>query len=432
MFKTEFPIFYFENLSAAFFCLVISFLYFGFLIRRQVYSIFDPAFFFFLLSASGYSLVLLLWYKDEISDYYFYCFMFSQTIFYLGWNVFKPRWHKSNIAMINIDAFSIPLYYISVVLFFSIQLLVYKMMGLPIFMDSRLDAFSGGGGIGLLDRFLFIATIFSFTFASFRLLNKKNKHFIDILVVFFFFFTKIVSGSKASILEGVFLIGLVFIFLARNCQYKYIEDGLRNKLIVFVLSAIPIALLVTAIQQSSEVGEATGPMLFLLKLALRFVNTGDIYYLSWVDDYASYISDSGGLIALFSDFLGASRLMSRSELPVHFGFAIMLEHTTTENTIGPNARFNVFGLHYFGFLGVMFYSLALGMMIGFVRNYLLQIIPRNMSGLMIYVMFAYMALFVEQDFHSMTLKYLLNFIFYVFTLFPLIYTISRFRKKKHV
>ncbi|AYO21204.1 hypothetical protein D0856_14540 [Vibrio owensii] len=233
MFKTDFPIFFAANFEAAIICLLISYLLFGVLIYRQIYSVFDPAFFFFLLSASGYSVVMLLWYREKISDYYFICFMLSQFLFYFGWNLFKPRWSKNSNVIIKIDSFSIVLYYISSFSFVLLQSYVYKLMGLPIFMDSRLDAFSQGGGIGVLDRIIFVSSIFSFTFAFFRTVFSKGWKLFDFVMLLFFIFTKIVSGSKLGILEAVFLIGLVLMFHSRSVLNTDIEVRLKKKLYAF-------------------------------------------------------------------------------------------------------------------------------------------------------------------------------------------------------
>ncbi|AYO21203.1 glycosyltransferase [Vibrio owensii] len=154
-----------------------------------------------------------------------------------------------------------------------------------------------------------------------------------------------------------------------------------------------------------------------------------IFYLAWVDDYLRYIPNKDGFFALFSDVLGASRLVPREDLPQNLGFSVMLAHTTTDNTIGPNARFNVFGLHYFGVAGLFVYSLVLGIIVGLLRNKLRYKLPFTLSGLMLYTLFAYIALYVEQDFNSMAMKYFLNFAVFCILIFPFTYLISRYRKK---
>jgi hypothetical protein len=433
MFKTDFTIFYFANIELAVLCLFISFLFFGVLIYRQIYSVFDPAFFFFLLSASGYSVVFLLWMKDEISSYYFYNFLVSQILFYLGWNFFKPRWgNLSQVdSFIKIDLFSVVLFWVSLIFFFVIQLFVYKLQGLPIFMASRLDAFSAGGGIGTLDRFLFVSSIFCFTFSIFRILHTKKLRVIDISVVVFFLFTKLVSGSKLGVLDGVFLIGLVSIFVSRWSYFRNKEKRINKFLIFCIVFSFPAALIVTYIQQNVSSEESLGFLVLLLKLLLRFVNTGDIFYLSWVDNYVGRIPNDQAFFALFADSLGSLRLVPRSELPQHLGFAVMLEHTKTDNTIGPNARFNVFGLHYFGILGLYLYSLLLGCIVGFFRNKLLCLLPKNTTSLMLYVLLSYIVLFVEQDFNSMALKYLFNCFIFFILVFPLVYLISIFKRESN-
>ncbi|MEY0099048.1 O-antigen polymerase [Providencia stuartii] len=410
MFKLDFINFYYDNIVIGVICLLISFLVTYLLIRKQIYSIFEPMFFFSILGASAYSVVLLLWIKDEISNYYFIGFIITQLAFFGGWRLIKPKKLKEQ-GILYIDAYAIILYYLSSFIFVITQLIVYKMMGLPMFMDSRLNAFAGGGGVGVLDRFIYVSSIIAFTFSSYRLLFIKNystlAKYFDILIFLFFCFTKLVSGSKLGILDCVFIIGLLLVYSRRIIGINIIEKKIKKKLYVLIIISIPLSFITIYIQ--SLTNQNTD---IFSSLLLRFVNTGDIYYLSWVKNYINNIPNNDGGLALFSDFIRTFRLLPKEELPQHLGLSVFLFHTTTDNIIGPNARVNVFGLHYFGLIGALVYSFILGVILGLIRNKLLIKSPLRMSYMIFFVLLAYSATYIEQDFNSMFLKYILNIIIY--------------------
>ncbi|MGE6133690.1 oligosaccharide repeat unit polymerase [Aeromonas salmonicida] len=429
MFKTDFLFFYIENIQLALGCLFASLLITYLIIRKLIYSVFDPMFFFFLLSGSGYSVVLLLYFKDKISGFYFFSFLLTQFLFFLSWYLSASFINDRNDkSAIKIDSTSILFYYVSLVLFISCQLLVYKLIGIPLLMDSRLDAFSGGGGIGTLDRIIFVSGIVSYAFAFFRMSMKIKRNIIeklvDLLVIVFMLLSKSLSGSKAGVLDLVFFAALTIIFLRSTVSDLSVEKRINKIFLLAILISLPMGMLTYIIQMSNSSEDAGDILSLLAKFMFRFVNTGDIYYLSWVNDYISRVSSENGMVALFSDFLGSTRLIDRTQLPEHLGFAVFLEHTTTPNTIGPNARFNVFSMHYFGLIGSILFAIICGMVCGFIRGRLRYIFPKSTSSLMLYVVLAYSATFIEQDPNSMFLKYVWNIILYYSTVYLLCYLLS--------
>lgn len=432
MFKPAFFDFYLQNFDLALFCLFVSYFTTYIVIRKLIYSIYDPMFFFFLLSGAGYSVVLLLWLKGEIGDFYWFSFLTTQFLFFAFWHISagSNKQIKKEVTF-HIDRVSKVFYYLSVLLFVVCQLLAYKVTGIPLFMDSRLDAFSGGGGVGILDRFIFVSGIVSYTFAFFRVIKSTRVNIyakvVDWFVLAFMLLTKVLSGSKAGVLDLVFFGALTLIYLRGAGGDLSLEKKINKYFIFLLLIGIPVGIFIYAVQASTGNSDSVtdgGFISFLGKFLFRFVNTGDIFYLSWVNNYIDHISSENGFTALFADFLGSSRLLDRSELPMHLGFAVFLEHTSTPNTIGPNARFNVFGLHYFGFFGAMVFSICCGGVCGFIRGRLRNLLPKNTSSLMLYVVLAYSATFIEQDPNSMFMKYLWNVILYYSSVFSLSYLIA--------
>ncbi|WP_455425038.1 hypothetical protein [Dryocola sp. LX212] len=145
-------------------------------------------------------------------------------------------------------------------------------------------------------------------------------------------------------------------------------------------------------------------------LMMRFVNSGDVFFMAWPNDFlATVMASDHAFMALFKDFLGATRIVPQDLLPTHIGLVIFDSMYNSEALSGPNARHNVFGLFYFGTFGAIIYSFILGLMVGFIRNKLYYLSGKGVFGLALYVTLAYFACFIEQDFSGMAMMYFLSF-----------------------
>jgi hypothetical protein len=278
-------------------------------------------------------------------------------------------------------------------------------------MEFRLETFKSGNGFGFLGRIIFLTSIISYSVGIFKLIYLKQSllsRYFDYLVVFFFLIVQILSGSKLGLLFPVFNTFIVMFFalkfnLSRDKEKKY-----KKIMYYMTFASIPLGILTVMIQNNSGSSFLEG----LVTVALRFVNTGDIFYMSWVNDvistFPSKVSD--GFFAMFSDVLGTLRLMPRSELPQHLGLQVIWELSGTKDFMGPNLRHNVFGIFYFGGYGAILYSFILGGLVGFIRNRLYFKVPNNILGLSIYSILFQIALYIPQDFSSMAMSYLFTFL----------------------
>lgn len=113
MAKYDFFLLYTQNIEAAIFFLLISLLSVWLIMRKHVYSIYDPMFFFLILAASGYSVVYFLYYLGMLSSYYFFMFLLTQWVFFVGWKLNRPIRVTEYKKDFKIDgAFSV-LYYLT-------------------------------------------------------------------------------------------------------------------------------------------------------------------------------------------------------------------------------------------------------------------------------------------------------------------------------
>lgn len=417
----EFALHFAEHAEAGFIFAALSVIVNLLLLRRYFYSIFDPLLYFTVLSAMAGSIVLYLYYFKLISPYYFWSYIATQTAFVGAFLLIKPpvtvpstrplsRYPKS--GTINI------LYFISVMLFVASQLFVYSRTGLPIFLESRLEVFAEGGGFGFLSRLILVTSTISLCGAFYRLLILERgviSRVFDCSVVAFVIVVAILSGAKGQLLSLIFTVSLALYFARKYYPTQTIERRVRRFFYFIVALAFPAALATIYFQANIEgVGELA------VALVMRFFQTGDIFYLVYPNDVLSHLANGNGFLALFYSPLGTLRLVSRDALPVNLGLQAFWYHYDTDLLTGPNARHNVFGLHYFGPYYSVLFSFALGLLFSFTRNTMYRLLPAGPIGMIAYVLLVNCALFIDQDVSGQALDYF----FSVLILFPPLYLAS--------
>ncbi|MCT7471117.1 oligosaccharide repeat unit polymerase [Aliarcobacter cryaerophilus] len=417
----DFSILFFENIISALICLLISYILAYMVIRKQVYSIFDPLLFTTIMAASGNAVLFLLYYLDEITSFYFYAILGAQLTFSLGLMTYKrPLNNYSEINSLEIKTGIIKYFYpLSFLIFFISQLVVYIVAGIPLLMESRLETFSGGGGFGILSRLIFVTKITSLSVSIYAIMYRHKigiSYFFHYFVLLFIIITALLSGSKASLIFLIFIISLVMYFSRKFYSNRDMEKRINKYFMLFILMSIPLAMFTISIQSGIE---DTNRLLFAI--FYRFVTTGDIYYMLLPNDIISLIPSDNGLIALFRDVLGAFRIISWSELPPNLGlWAFQMHYPSIEALSGPNARHNIFGLIYFGWIGSLFFSYTIGLSISYIRNKLYSKLKFNLINMSLYVLLAYCAIFINQDPSGMAVSFLLSTVL----VFPMLYVVS--------
>jgi hypothetical protein len=413
MAKYDFFLLYTENIAVGLFFLFVSLMSVWFLMRNHIYSIYEPMFFFLFLAASGYSVVYFLYYMGKISDYYMIMFAITQILFFIGWKINKPVRPNANQEKFIYDGNAGVLYTITSISFVVSQLIVYFYKGIPLFTDSRLEIFSGGGGFGIFNRIITVSSTISLSIVLFRMIYIQRtslQKLYDALFVLFYLCTQVLSGSKAGLLTIVFIYGITLFYSQRFILPRHKERVIKKFIVWIIVFAIPVAF-ITIYVQSLAVYGVVDIWFMVVGLLMRFVNTGDIFFMAWPHDFiATVISSDHGFLALFKDFLGAVRLYPQELLPKHIGLAIFDGMYNSGAMSGPNARHNVFGLFYFGPIGSAMYSFMLGFLVGFIRNKLYYKTGRGIFGLALYVSLAYYATYIEQDFSGMAMMYFLSFV----------------------
>ena len=250
-----------------------------------------------------------------------------------------------------------------------IQLYVYRSEGIPMFMESRLEAGKGGTGAGLLYRFLSIWGIIAFMLSLYTInLRKKTLTFyLSCGFIIFYILTLFLGGSKAALLTVANLL-FIYAILFSTPSHNLLSLLKKHEKTIILLS---IAAGMGVILVASH-GSGNNLLLSLASLATRFVFSGDVYWYLYPGGYIELLDSSRPFASLFSDFLGMTRLAHWDQLPEHMGITTYLFHHSSDIIIGPNARHNVFGYVMFGMYGSILFSFFLGAITGTVRNIFYQ------------------------------------------------------------
>ena len=166
--------------------LFISILYY-IVFRREIFSVIDPLFLSLVYSIFAASVVFLLYFTNNISNYIFSNFCVTQLAFFAGFfslkriNIFKTDKVLTK-HLVNSNYSKFLFFIITSFIFIVTQLYTYYERGIPLFYESRLEYYEGGSGFGIFSRILGVLSIVSL-YAYFDLVFNRR-----IYTSFFFFF----------------------------------------------------------------------------------------------------------------------------------------------------------------------------------------------------------------------------------------------------
>lgn len=375
-----------NNISLFFSLLFFSIFLHYLIFRSQVKSILDPYFLAVISSIFCFTIVFLLFFTSNISLYLFLSYVLTQIGFFLGLYTFRVKSINNVITKTNSKSNKyssiIAFYFFSSVYIIS-QCLIYKLKGIPLFMESRLETFASGGGAGVLGRISDVSSIFSIYafFLVVKIDKFRTSEIPKYLILLLIFITFFLSGSKSSflIVFSVFWCYIIFTKIKGGDYLSYFRLIKRNIRLVVILS-LSVVFIIINVQSSNPNNESENALNPFLALCLRFLHSGDIFWYAYPNNVYSKISDNQWFAALFNDTLGLLRIQDWSKLPEAIGITFKNIHHPSDILQGPNARHNVFGLIYYGFFGSIFFSYFLGVVLSFIRNKLPYILRENFFG----------------------------------------------------
>lgn len=397
---SEFGLLLNEHLYLYLQLLVFSVIVYIFIFRKVYISFLDPFIFSVVFSVFGFSVVLFLYLTNNIPEIYLISYLLTQVAFWLGFFSFKQL-NKESIQRESSDVtFDYQLHFIKYFLIFSsiiyilLQVSSYLYVGIPLLMESHVNTYAGSG-LGVLGRFLDVLKIIVIFLLLYRIFLTKMTTsfrlfagFMTITMVAFF----LLSGSKAEFM----LIGqILFCVLILNATKlkKQFNDIRKYEKWIFVIGLI-FVFAVIFVQAGAGVNDGDTPISIFL---FRLVSSGDTYYFSYPGGIIERFDGSSPFMALFGGIFVALRIFPSESMPDSVGYTMFKWFYTSDATIGPNARHNVFGYVYFGFIGSILFSFIIGFIISYVRNKLFFKLKKNVLGQLLFV-FAYVNLaIIETD-----------------------------------
>ena len=405
-------------ISLLFFSVFIHYIIF----RSLVKSILDPYFLAVISSVFCLTVVYLLYFTSNISFYLFMSYNLTQLGFILGIFTFKhkiPINKKKNLITEKSNNNSLIAFYFFSAVYIISQCIIYKLKGIPLFMESRLETFSSGGGAGVLGRISDVSSIFSLY--AFFLVIKIDKFRISeipkYLILLLIFITFFLSGSKSTflIVFSVFWCYIIFTQIKGGDYLVYLQLMKKNIKWIILFSIVISTFIIYVQSNPDNAGENTlNPF---LALCLRFVHSGDIFWYAYPDNVYLKIPSNQWVAALLHDTFGFLRIQDWSNLPEAIGITLKDIHHPSDVLQGPNARHNVFGLIYYGFFGSIFFSYSLGVFLSFVRNKLPYILRADIFGGATFTYLMCRGASIDGD-PMLTITYFDNIVF----ILPLLYT----------
>ncbi len=379
-----------ENTVLYLWTLLSTAIFYFVIYRKTFLSILDPLVFSVIFSAFGFSVVLFLFITKSIETKYLISYLLTQFSFFGGYFTLQSlrknqilEYPRQLIVFVDEDLFIRILFIVCASLYIFIQLISYALVGIPLFIGTHIDLYTGAGGLGILGRLIdvlkpiTIYLLIHYTFtktSSITFYVYKNSIFFLLLIFF------ALSGSRSEFLT----IGLIFFCYLILNGYKlgdYFKKIRRYELII-LLCGLFFIFFTISFQSNNSGSDTSGLAIFLFRL----VASGDAYYFSYPNGYIENLSHAKPFLALFGDIFSTLRIIPREQQPVILGYQLYQLYGQSDTIMGPNARHNVFGYVYFGFYGSILFSYILGFSLSFVRNKSFYFFRKTTLGQILFVL----------------------------------------------
>ncbi len=414
-----------ENLILYFILFILITLIYIFIIRKQIFSIFDPLLFFALESSGAFATIVILKENYLINDKFFYSFILSEMAFIIGLVIVKKR--KKQIDIHNYCNYSNRrniLFFLASITYFFVQMKFYYSYGIPILRNtteiSLLDLEEKSGILKkILNSLMPIIILCSIDF--FVKQNKKNiiSKMMYISMSIFLIISLLLSGWKSNILVVIFLFSIYMFFMyGENNKYNINNlkiNKMNKKISVLLILAIISALVIinyTYVQNSVD-----SPGFYLLK---RFFLSGDIFIYSYTDSLLFQSIEKGNFFCniIASTFIGKIiNFYFPKSIVMALGVQVYQLATGNVFITGPNPRHNFTGLIYFGVFGGIIYSFIIGLVTSFIRNYLYNKGERSLYKFIISCTVIYYITYAHVDLSSLCFTQIYYFIIVSIPLF---------------
>lgn len=419
-----------NDLSSYFIVLGITlFIYIG-AYHRYIKNVFDPLFMIVAQFIFAASVVIFMYMNNMLAaDDLFYAFVSTETAFFGGFVLSSRK--KSLVPYIVSIANTIPIfniskvivYYFYAALFVVERIITYASFGLPIFSQGTHAAFYQGYGKVLQGIELAILPILLVLLFE-RYLSPNVSRGIfgkisDIGLVFFILFALLTTGAKASLFIVMFSLFFYTLYVKRTYSTENANTVFRRIKIWYIgIFALVVggAIFTLFLEENSDTETV------LLTLVIRLVASGDVFTYFFQAHPGQYVGLGGGVVGLFLslfgsifDKLGLLSSANNSIEDLYWQFLNVFPGSGQ----GPNTRFDLIGLIFFGYIGASIYAFVLGFLSGITRAVMIERRNTNIFSFVLSGLVYYYSLMFTIDlvlfFNYLWKVILFNFVFF-FTL----------------
>lgn len=340
--------------------------------RKFTNSWFDPLRFQLITSTFSCAVVLFLSFSKIIDFAISFYFITSLLAFWISFRLFSRKQIEfSNKLIINEDSIANTLFIIFTSLYLFFTLISYRVLGIPLFGESRLDSYSGSG-LGFIYRiqpFLLTYSTIYIYYSWDSLTVSKSKKINLTIILCLFLITGILSGSRSIFLH------YIFCYWGYRYFYKQNIDKLKIPIKVIVFAGIVSVFSFSLKLENSTLIASIGELL------IRAVASGDCYYMALPNNVIDSVDIGVWYRHLFYNFLGPVRLISGQEIPPPVGFQLtwIVNPTLYGISAGPLSTPQLLGYLYFKNWGIIF-SIVVGGFLSFILFRFNKLIPNGIIG----------------------------------------------------
>ena len=327
----EFSLLVLDNMMLYIPVWMACFIVYRLLFWRTVNSILDPIYLIVIFTNSICTAnVIFLSLLGRIRDYYTLTYLFSEIALLSGILILsrpqqvlvQPAPRPEFVRRLGAGMlFTITLVIVA-------NMIIYAQRGIPLFLESRSEASGGGTGFGFMARLSQVAmSLFVLLYYTKMKMSGVRNSLSERMMFFLAIFVGILSGYKAF---------FIFFFFAYFVTRGFAPRSSFKKDIRMICVGIVFMIIIFSVVQGT-----TDIMLAFAGFLSRLLASGDVYYMSYVDDTIASLPKQDFLFQLTGQILASIRVIDWSSAPVNYGYVLNEVVNRSDQNLGPTFRYNV-------------------------------------------------------------------------------------------